>query len=110
MEVHRQQCQSCKGRDMRDILVREPNEPQRVYVRCINCGAFVARYTLSGYYHHGKGIESYLRTHSVPDDSGREWLDRFRHTEQSALEGFERAVEELQRLEKDDISPHEADS
>ena len=44
MEVHRQRCQSCGSRDMRNVLVRQPNEPQTVFVRCVECGELVARY------------------------------------------------------------------
>lgn len=64
MEIHVQQCQSCEKRNLRNVLVREPGENDKVYVQCRSCGAFVASYTLSpmGYYHHGKGYESFLRS------------------------------------------------
>ncbi|QDT37809.1 hypothetical protein [Stratiformator vulcanicus] len=104
MDVHRQQCQQCGSRSLQNLIVREPTKPQRVFVRCADCGAFVARYTLSNYYHHGKGIESYLRSQNVAEDSGREWLDRFRHTEESAVSGFEQVVEELGRVGKDSFA------
>jgi len=43
--------------------VRE-NEPDRIIVRCHDCEHFVASYVLApmGYYHHGKGFESFLRS------------------------------------------------
>lgn len=64
MELHLQQCQSCGSRNLRNILVREPGENDKVYVQCRDCDALVASYTLSpmGYYHHGKGYESFLRS------------------------------------------------
>ncbi|MBF0169983.1 MAG: hypothetical protein HQK87_02665, partial [Nitrospinae bacterium] len=63
MELHRQTCQACGSRAMRITLVREAGETDKVFVKCADCGGFVARYTIAqrGYYHHGKGFESYLR-------------------------------------------------
>jgi uncharacterized Zn finger protein len=102
MEVHRQQCQSCQSHDMRNILVRERGEPQTVYVRCQRCGKLVARYKLRAYYHHGKGIESYLRSNEGGDmESGRHVLEEFDHIQEIALEGYEAALEKLQEEEKE---------
>ena len=101
MEIHRQQCQACGGYDMRDILVREEAHPTVIYVRCCNCASLVARYELSDYYHHGKGIESYLRSHaSTSSESGRDVLDAFAATQERAVAGYERAIQELVALGK----------
>jgi hypothetical protein len=101
MELHRQQCQACGGYDMRDILVREESHPTVIYVRCIGCRSLVARYELSDYYHHGKGIESYLRSHGASDaESGRRILDEFTHARDRAVAGYERALQELAALGK----------
>jgi len=87
---------------MRNILVRNPGEPQRVYVRCIECREFVALYTLSDYYHHEKGVESYLRSHgSSAADSGRLLLADFKKVQESSVEGFEKVIEQLNKEEKD---------
>lgn len=34
MEIHRQQCQQCGSRDVRNILVRETDAPMTIYSRC----------------------------------------------------------------------------
>jgi hypothetical protein len=48
---------------MRNILLREPKQPDKVIVECTECKELVARYIIAkgGYYHHAKGYESYLR-------------------------------------------------
>ncbi len=63
MEVHRQTCQKCGSRKLKNILAREPGEPDRVFVQCHDCNELVARYIIGqgGYYHYGKGFESYIR-------------------------------------------------
>ncbi|MBU2512204.1 hypothetical protein KJ966_12765 [bacterium] len=63
MEVHRQTCQICGSRKVRNLLVREPNKHDEVLVECMECRELVARYIIAkgGYYHHAKGYESYLR-------------------------------------------------
>ncbi|HBE66665.1 MAG TPA: hypothetical protein DDW52_00820 [Planctomycetaceae bacterium] len=102
IEVHRQRCQACSSMELRDIIVREVGKPMAIYVRCAKCGELVAFYELQRYYHHGKGIESFLRAHGVgAADSGRAWLDDFKRVQKRALEGFERALERLRRENKD---------
>lgn len=63
MEAHRQTCQICGSRKMRNILLREPKKPDKVIVQCTECKDLVARYVIAkgGYYHHSRGYESYLR-------------------------------------------------
>ncbi|ACR14104.1 hypothetical protein [Teredinibacter turnerae] len=62
MEIKVQKCQSCSSRSLRNILVRDHG--QKVFVQCRDCGNLVARYELSkgGYFHVGKGFESFLRS------------------------------------------------
>ncbi|WP_075185188.1 hypothetical protein [Teredinibacter haidensis] len=62
MEVKIQKCQSCSSRNLRNVLVRD--ELQKVFVQCRDCGELVARYVLAkgGYFHAGKGFESFLRS------------------------------------------------
>ncbi|MEM9364372.1 MAG: hypothetical protein AAGD07_00145 [Planctomycetota bacterium] len=100
MEVHRQRCQTCGSMEVRNILVRD--SVQSVYVRCAACGELVARYELKDYYHHGKGIESYLRAHGAKSgDSGRTWLRDFNASQKKAEEGYQAALEELKRRQKE---------
>ncbi len=72
-----------------------------IYVRCANCGELVARYELSGYYHHGKGLESYLKSRGVDaSESGRQWLAQFNEVSEQAAVGYRDALEELQKAGK----------
>ena len=102
MEVHRQRCQSCGSLDVHNLLVREVGEPQTVYVRCAACGELVARYQLSDYYHHGGGVESYLRTHvGQVFASARQIAETLAQVQQNAFAGYERALEALRTLKKE---------
>ena len=102
MEVHRQRCQACDSIELRNILVREPGHPTIVYVRCARCFELVAYYELSQYYHHHKGIVSYLHDHSdTVDESGRKWLQDFRDVQTRATEGYLRAIEQLKQVGKE---------
>jgi hypothetical protein len=97
MEVHRQRCQSCDSLDMRVILVRDPGQLQTAYVRCRACAELVARYRLRDYYHHGKGIESYLRSKGgTAIESGRRVLEEFEQESKDALAGYGAAVKRLE--------------
>lgn len=96
MEVHRQRCQQCQSLDVRNILVREIAAPMAVYVRCAQCGQLVARYKLSEYYHHGKGVESFIRSMgAAAAESGRDVLDQFQRSQSASLEGYQHALEYL---------------
>ncbi|MEM6456577.1 MAG: hypothetical protein AAF772_15905 [Acidobacteriota bacterium] len=103
MEVHRQQCQACGSRRLNNILAREARLRTVVYVRCADCSALVARYELADYYHHGRGVESFLRSHDPGlAESGRQMMTLFKQAEKRAVEGF-RAVMAI--LEKTGRAP-----
>ena len=102
MQVNRQTCQKCGSIDVRNILARQSDKPTIVYVRCAKCQELVASYELNSYYHHGKGIESYLKAQGVRDAaSGRQWLSEFKRIQQDAVSGFERALAELAEQQKE---------
>ncbi|MBC8414323.1 hypothetical protein H8E50_11745 [bacterium] len=102
MELHRQQCQKCGSYNMRNMLMRKPGESQKVFVRCADCREFVAQYTLSDYYHHGKGIDSYLRSRGGgASESGREVLEDFKRVQENAIEGYEEIIEAIKKAGKD---------
>lgn len=87
MEVHRQTCQSCGRRDLHNYILRQPGNRQVVLASCRHCGQLVARYELSGYYHHEKGFDEWLRTTAVATESTidlRETFDSLKKT--AALE------------------------
>lgn len=102
MEIHRQQCQLCGSRDVRNILVREPEAPMTIYVRCLGCGTLVARYRLSEYYHHGKGVESFLQSlGSSAGESGRDYLAQFHRIQEEAARGYTEVLRKLEDQGKD---------
>ena len=69
-----------------------------VFVRCAGCKELVARYRLQDYYHHGKGVDSFLRTRGVDaSDSGRKFLEEFQKVQQEAEDGLANALEELEK-------------
>lgn len=112
MEVHRQRCQSCGSLALNDLILRERRRRTRVFVRCARCGEFVAQYSLSNYYHHGKGLDSYLRGLGMSEEeSGRQALAEFRHVEEQAMRDFDAVMEALERagktLKDDDGTPDE---
>lgn len=83
---------------MRNLLVRVPSKPQAVFVRCAECNEFVARYKLSDYYHHGKGAESYMRSHgSGAADSGRRILKEFSKVVGDAEKEFAEVMEQFKK-------------
>lgn len=100
MEVHRQTCQNCGSREHNLALVREPGHGQVVFVRCARCHELVARYGLASYYHHGKGMESYLRSVAGSMESGRRTLADFDAARHDAVEGFERVMTALRERGK----------
>ncbi len=93
MEVHRQTCQNCQSRELHNILKREPGESDKVYVQCARCGEMVSRYIIAqgGYYHHGKGFESYLRglNRGGAYESAKEILGDFGKIQNVCLAEFE---------------------
>ena len=100
MDVKRQTCQSCRSMDVRNVIVRNGKE-QVIFVRCSRCRELVARYQLKDY-HHGKGIESYLRAHGVAGgDNARAWLDAFKESREQAVVDFEESLRLLKVGDKE---------
>lgn len=101
MEVHRQTCQSCGSIDVRNILRRAEGYPTAVFVRCARCKLLVARYELRAYYHHGKGLESWLQGQEGAAESGRALSEEFTHVQEQACHEYEEVLAALIQLEKD---------
>jgi len=103
MELHVQKCQFCESESMKNILVRHPGDPDKVYVQCNNCGEFVASYVIApmGYYHHGKGYESFLRGihRSGEFMSGRNVQRLFEERKETELNFFQKILEALRKKE-----------
>lgn len=102
MNVKRQTCQSCNSIDVRNIIVRDDDGNQTIFVRCAKCKELVARYDLKDYYHHGKGIESYLRSHGHRhSESTRQWTKDFEKSQQDAVVGYQEALTLLSEQNKE---------
>lgn len=112
MEVHIQKCQECGSDKLKNIIYRESGEPDRIYAQCHDCHMFVASYLIAplGYYHNGKGYESFLRGvhRSGEFMSGRRvkqlYLDR-KNEEQTAFDNVTeilRIRDEKKAQEKND--------
>lgn len=97
MEIHHQTCQACGSVRMHNIIARETDAAAKIFARCADCKKLVAVYELGLYYHHGKGIESYLRAQGVDAaDSGRKWLEKFEAIRAEAVEEYQRVVDRLE--------------
>ena len=96
MQVHRQRCQSCDSVDLHNLLVRLPGKSQVVLVVCAACRQLVARYELARYYHHGKGIDSWLRSFDATTESAHDLKDAFEAVRDGALSELEEALEILE--------------
>lgn len=101
MEVHRQTCQACGSIDVRNILRRAEGHHTTVFVRCARCKALVARYELRAYYHHGKGVESWLRSHEGTTESGRDLSEAFARVEEQTLDEYEEVLAALAQQDKE---------
>ena len=96
MELHRQTCQACNCRELQNILRRGEEHPLTVYLRCTRCGELVARYKVSGYYHHGKGFDSWLqRYQGIARESGRSLMDEYQRVQRSAVEEWADVQQQL---------------
>ena len=104
MEIHIQRCQNCQSTDLRNIIYREAGEPDRIYAQCMNCDEFVASYVIApmGYYHHGKGYESFLRgvNRSGGFMSGRKVKEKFIKRKYDEEKAFDEAIENLKKKEE----------
>ena len=100
MEIHIQRCQNCQSTTLKNILYREAGEPDRVFVQCLDCDHFVASYIIAplGYYHHGKGYESFLRGvyRSGEFMSGRKIKHLFLERRDGEIEAFKKVLKKVE--------------
>lgn len=103
MELHAQHCQFCDSTDMRNILVRKIGESDKVFVQCQSCESFVASYVIAplGYYHHGKGYDSFLRGihRSGEFMSGRNMARMFEDRKEQDIEEFKEVLRLMEKKE-----------
>jgi hypothetical protein len=104
MEIHVQQCQKCGSIHLKNIIYRESGEPDRIYAQCHDCEDFVASYVIApmGYYHHGKGYESFLRGihRSGEFMSGRVVKDLYLNRQSREQNAFDDVIKKLAEKEK----------
>jgi hypothetical protein len=105
MQVRWQRCHACDATQFEELLSGKSDGLPVVYVRCASCGALVARYELSGYYRHGEGVESLLRSHdAAAGDSGRRWLAELKEVRQETVRGYEEALARLEAQDENDAT------
>ena len=99
MEIHVQKCQKCGSTNLKNIIYRESGEPDRIYVQCNDCQDFVASYVIAplGYYHNGKGYESFLRGVSRSGEfmSGRRVKQLFLNRKNDEQAAFDEVIKKL---------------
>ncbi|NRA50097.1 MAG: hypothetical protein HRU12_13265 [Phaeodactylibacter sp.] len=104
MELHKQHCQFCDSTNMKNILVRKIGESDKVFVQCHDCGNFVASYVIAplGYYHHGKGYESFLRSMHRSGEfmSGRNITRLFEDRKEQDIEEFKEVIRLMEKKEQ----------
>jgi len=104
MEIHRQTCQNCGSRELKNIIVRDFESSEKVFVRCHQCKQLVARYIIAnrGYYHHGKGFESYLRglNRGGTFMSGKGMKSEFEKISHQTQEEYQEILRQLEKEEK----------
>jgi len=100
MEIKIQKCQNCRSRSLRNVLVRD--ETQKVFVQCRECGELVARYILAkgGYFHAGRGFESFLRSYERDGDvdSARIMTESFEEMETNITNEFSTLKQKMQEI------------
>lgn len=97
MEIRNQTCLFCHAKTFENIIVREAGRTQAVYVRCAECGEFVARYILKDYYHHGRTLDSLLQSTGQTMESGREMLTEMKEREETAVAQFAKIIEDMEQ-------------
>lgn len=104
MEIHIQKCQKCGSTHLRNIIYRESGDADRIYAQCHDCQEFVASYVIAplGYYHNGKGFESFLRgvNRSGEFMSGRRVNQLFLNRTEEEQAAFDEVIQTLQKLEE----------
>ncbi|GAB5554979.1 MAG: hypothetical protein Sapg2KO_45700 [Saprospiraceae bacterium] len=104
VELHIQKCQACESTKLKNILYRQTGRADKVYVQCQDCGAFVASYAIAprGYYHHGKGYESFIRGISRGGEymSGSRIKRLFIEHKEREIQTFEKVLELLKERDK----------
>ncbi len=111
MDVLIQKCQNCQSENLKNILFREAGEPDRVFVECHDCHTFVASYVIAplGYYHNGKGFESFLRgvDRSGEFMSGRRVKNLFQERTELEIEAYKIVKEKLEEKLKSQKSKNQ---
>lgn len=97
-------CPKCASRDIENLVRVERSRPVRVYVRCKECGTFVARYTLERYT-SDKTYQSLLRFmrrhgHSIASRSRAQELEAFSESVKKEFEETSNAPKTDSKIEE----------
>lgn len=106
MIIRVQKCQNCLSNNLKNILCRKAGQPDSVFVQCQDCKEFVASYKIAplGYYHHGKGFESFLRGvhRSGEFMSGRRVKQLYEKRKTESVESYRKVIEKLIAREEEE--------
>jgi len=92
-------CNSCGGARMCNYLYRTSGKPLEVYVRCDDCGAFVARYGVSRYTSN-KSYQDLIRVlGSFIHNSGRRLMRELESFDEATDRAFAHVRELVARSE-----------
>lgn len=89
----REHCMTCKNATMQNIVMIRPGRDTEVFVECVTCGSFVARYTLNAYTSEDP-YRSYLRLmRKKRSDSGTATRNAGQEFVAEVWEGYRKAKE-----------------
>ncbi len=100
-QIRREHCPSCGGTALENILQFVPGKHITIYVRCLECKAFVARYILERYL-SDKTYESYLNNLKPIRLSGKKIKEELDFLSTEVKEEFERITNILDKKEVKD--------
>ncbi|MCK4667719.1 hypothetical protein KAU33_13265 [Candidatus Dependentiae bacterium] len=100
-KIRREHCPSCGSTALENILQFVPGKNITVYVRCLKCKAFTARYILERYL-SDKTYESYLANLKHIRLSGKKIKEELEFLSTEVKEEFERITKVLDAKEVKD--------
>ena len=100
-KIRREHCPSCGGTALENILQFVPGKHITVYVRCLECKSFAARYILERYL-SDKTYESYLNNLKHIRLSGRKIKEELDFLSTEVQDEFERISKLLDEKEVKD--------
>ncbi len=100
--VRIQHCHSCNSKHTENIFYTKTGDPVAVYVRCAECGTFVAKYILQSYAGH-KSYDSYLTSIKGQSASGRKTLKDIKKFDIDIQLGYDKVLKLLEDKGEEEI-------